>query len=313
LKTADWIRKASKQVPPNSLPAYALAVIGVTCAGAIRVVFGWIGADLPFAANFVAVLLVALVAGPEAGACAILLSIVSVWWAFVPPQWSFGGIDLGELTNLAFFGLMSSIVVWVAASYRNLLHAIEEHDRHRELVLSELNHRGRNTFAIVDSIVRISLDDLPERAREISDRVRAVSSTNDLINNAPLHRVTLDAILAKEFSPHGRERLRVIGDPVEIEPGLARNLSLIFHELVTNAAKYGALANKDGNVTVTCSVAGPNVCVRWQERGGPAVAPPTAFGFGSRLVTRILNAISGSIKPEFATDGLVCDITFSRH
>ena len=81
---------------------------------------------------------------------------------------------------------------------------------------------------------------------------------------------------------------------------------------MTNAAKYGALASKGGRIDVTCGVDGESVAVRWQENGGPPVAKPTAYGFGSRLVTRTLSAISGRIKPDFLPSGLTCEITFTR-
>lgn len=312
MRTAHWIRTASRRIPENSLAAYGLALGCVAIAAVLRMLFGLIGADLPFATNFVAVLLVALFAGPSAGGFAIALSLLVVWWAFIPPFWQFGPITFSDAANMAFFTVMSSAVVWIATSYRNLIHAIELHDVERELMVRELTHRGRNTFAVVDAIVRLTLDDLPDRAKVISDRVRAVSSTNDLINAAPAQRITLNALLAKEFAPHGPDRLHFRGEPVEIDSTLARSLALVFHELVTNATKYGALASKDGRVDVTCGVDGPDVTVNWRETGGPHVTAPTEYGFGARLLTRILKSISGTIKPDFRADGLVCEITFAR-
>ena len=312
MQTADWIRSASRRVPANSAAAYSFALLCVAVALLVRWAFGWIGSDLPFAANFVAVLIVGLVAGPAAGGFAIMLTLVAVWWAFMPPYWEFSAITAGQVANMVFFAAASAMVVWIASSYRNLLHTIDAHNRERELVMGELTHRGRNTYAVVDAIVRLTLDDLPERAKQISDRIRAVSSTNDLINATPTHRITLQALLDKEFAPHGAGRLNFRGEPVDLDPTLARSLALIFHELVTNAAKYGALASKDGRIDVTCGIDGENVAVRWQERGGPPVATPAAYGFGSRLVTRTLSAISGRITPDFLPAGLSCEITFSR-
>ena len=312
MQTADWSRTTSRKVPANSIAAYAFALVCVVLAAAIRIGFGWLGADLLFATNFVAVLIAALVAGPAAGGLAILLSLLTVWFAFMEPRWQVSPIGLNEAANMLVFAASSSVVVWIASSYRNLIHTVDANNRERDLVMSELTHRGRNTYAVVDAIVRMTLDDLPERARQISDRVRAVSSTNDLINAAPTHRIALRTLLEKEFMPHGPARLSYHGEPIELDSMLARNLALIFHEMVTNAAKYGALSTKEGKVDVTCDIDGSSVSLRWKETGGPPVTQPAAYGFGSRLVTRTLSAMSGTIKPEFASSGLICDITFAR-
>jgi two-component sensor histidine kinase len=87
-------------------------------------------------------------------------------------------------------------------------------------------------------------------------------------------------------------------------------LALAFHELVTNAAKYGALSNPDGRVHISWQKVDGVVRLEWTEEGGPVITPPTKQGFGSKIVAQSLRSLSGSITPTFAPEGLRCLITF---
>ena len=84
----------------------------------------------------------------------------------------------------------------------------------------------------------------------------------------------------------------------------------MFHELVTNAAKYGALSKSAGRVLIAWNNEDGLVRLEWREEGGPVVNPPKKHGFGSRIVTQSLKSVSGSICPLFAPEGLRCSITF---
>jgi two-component sensor histidine kinase len=178
--------------------------------------------------------------------------------------------------------------------------------------MRELEHRAKNTYAVVESIVRQSLDDQRERADLIAGRIRAVSTTNDIINHSKSHTATLSAILFNEFQPYDPSRVELIGPAVELSSDVARSIALVLHELVTNAAKYGALSNAQGRVLVHWKADENLVMLGWEETGGPAVEPPSSPGFGSRLVTRTLKALLGSIQASFERQGLKCQITFVR-
>ena len=90
----------------------------------------------------------------------------------------------------------------------------------------------------------------------------------------------------------------------------ARAMALVIHELITNAAKYGALAAPNGRVRVRWQADGKAVAIDWSEAGGPPVRTPADYGFGSRLVVRTLQALSGSVEPQFDPAGLKCRISF---
>jgi len=173
-----------------------------------------------------------------------------------------------------------------------------------------LEHRGRNTFAIIDVIVQKALEDEPERASIISGRIRSVKFANDLINQTAAHTVLLKTLLLHEFVPFGEARFHAEGPEVELPPDTARHLALVFHELVTNAAKHGALSKPGGRVLISWKKTEGAVRLEWREEGGPAVSPPKRHGFGSRIVTQSLKSVSGSITPTFALEGLHYAITF---
>jgi two-component sensor histidine kinase len=307
----EWIARLSERFLPRSLPAYLFALGAVALATIARMALGWVDVTLPYATYFPMVMLVALVSGPAVALFASLVSVLVVWWAFVPPFYALNAFTGPEAANAALFLASCTFMIWVAQLYRRAVARLRENDRQNRLLMRELEHRGKNTFAVVESIVRSSLEELPDRAATIVGRIRAVSSTNDVINRSPEHTSTIEDILRREFEPYGLQRLDADGDGVELEANVARGVALVMHELVTNAVKHGALSRDGGTVSVRWRTEGRAIALDWREQGGPAVQTPERFGFGSKLVTRTLKAMDGGIEPEFRPDGLFCRLTFS--
>jgi two-component sensor histidine kinase len=158
--------------------------------------------------------------------------------------------------------------------------------------------------------VQKTLENQPERATIVSGRIRAVKYTNDLLNQTSTHTALLKTLLTHEFVAYGEARFHAEGPEVELSADTARYLALVFHELVTNAAKYGALSKSDGQVLISWKQVDGLITLEWREQGGPVVMPPKAHGFGSRIITQSLKSVSGSISPTFAPEGLYCSIRF---
>src|SRR5690606_12630892 len=128
---------------------------------------------------------------------------------------------------------------------------------------------------------------------------------------------TLNGVLEDLFSPYGtgdHARVTVSGDDPPISPRAATPLALVFHELATNSAKYGALSAEDGAVELTVTDRGDTVLLRWVESGGPPPAAETPpDGFGSRLVEMsVTGQLGGSWERRFAADGMVCELIVSK-
>jgi two-component sensor histidine kinase len=218
-------------------------------------------------------------AGFLAGVPAALLvavgSMLTVWWAFMPPRYEFFPVTRAEQLDIVLFLLASGCIVVFTAMYRTALSQLRKNERERELVMKELEHRGRTTYAVIDVIVQKTLEDEPERASIISGRIRAVKYANDLLNQTPAHTVLLKTLLLHEFVPYGEARFHAEGPEVELPPDTARHLALVFHELVTNAAKHGALSNPAGRVLLSWKKADRAVRLEWRVEGGPVVRPPS--------------------------------------
>jgi two-component sensor histidine kinase len=122
--------------------------------------------------------------------------------------------------------------------------------------------------------------------------------------------------LAQYQTPNGANVI-VGGPPVALAPTPAQTLALTFHELATNSAKYGALSDPGGRVTVTYAVTGEGdqsrLAVQWRESGGPAVRPPTRRGLGTSLIEKVIRrTLRGGVVLEYPPEGLVCRITLPK-
>jgi PAS domain S-box-containing protein len=189
-------------------------------------------------------------------------------------------------------------------------------ERRQKLLVDELNHRVKNTLATVQAIasqtLRTAAD--PDAFREaFESRLIALAATHDLLTATSWRSAPLRDVLMVEFRPYGAERYRLEGPDVALAPSEALALGLLFHELATNAAKYGALSNGEGCVAVSWSLVEAEgerrLALQWTERGGPPVQAPARRGFGSRLIERSLKGtLKGEARLDFAPDGLRCRV-----
>jgi two-component sensor histidine kinase len=300
-----------ERIRPYSFAALLLVIACLATATLLRLGFGWLGVSLPFGTFYPAVLIASLLAGAAAGFATILGTILIAWWAFIPPYYEFNTLNPTIIANFALFSFSSGCVVVLATWHRDVLQRSRERDRERDLLMREMEHRGRNTYAVVEAIVRNTLVNDRASADAIAGRVHAVSSANDLINQSNTKTVRLKALLALEFAPNPEARLRTAGPDIEVSPDAARKLGLVFHELTTNAMKHGALANPGGRVVASWQAENDKVRLTWKEEDGPTVAPPQREGFGTVIVAQSLKSLDGGIVYAFVPDGLCCDMTFN--
>jgi len=301
--------KFIERIGPYSFAALFVVIICVGLATLFRIGFGRLGVNLPFATYFPAVLIAALLAGTPAGIGVTIASILIVWWAFIAPNHELSSLSRTDVANFLIFIISSLVILTFVEFYRDAVHRLQERDRERELLLNELEHRGRNTYAVVESIVRNTLLHDRESADAIADRVRAVSSANDLINWSRTKTVQLRALLSLMFGPNA-ERISTVGPDIELSADAARNLSLVFHELLTNAMKYGPLSKPDGRIDIEWNYDKQKVRLTWKEHGGPKVVIPQKTGFGTTVITQSLRSLSGEISFAFNPDGLCCNVEF---
>jgi two-component sensor histidine kinase len=159
---------------------------------------------------------------------------------------------------------------------------------------------------VVESIVTQTLSHDPDLAKVITGRIRAVSSTNDIISHAADLQPDLQTLIRAKFKPFGEFRASLKGGDIKLPADAARNLSLVFHELVTNAIKHGALSRPEGRIEISWSTDDTHLTIDWVERGGPHTSPPEQRGFGSRLVAGCMKSLGGKVDAAFPAEGLEC-------
>lgn len=193
-------------------------------------------------------------------------------------------------------------------------------DERQNLLIRELHHRVKNTLSTVQAIVgstargATTIDDF---YRDFTGRIMSLANTHTILTEELWQRASLHELLGKELDLYdtGKERVQVAGPPIELPSDYAVPLGMAFHELTTNAAKYGALSNGRGRVSVTWSLesdrAAPRVHLRWVEEGGPPVAKPTRQGFGTRLLDRVLTAqVKAEVGLDYDPRGLRVSVAF---
>jgi PAS domain S-box-containing protein len=196
-------------------------------------------------------------------------------------------------------------------------------EEQRELLIHELNHRVKNTLATVQALAAQTLRSASSSAeftKAFEARLFALSKTHNLLTEGAWGGASLRALLEAEVEPysHDREagRFSLAGmHDVHLDPRAAVVLGLAFHELATNAAKYGALSNAAGTVEVIWNLehaaAEQQLLLHllWAEGGGPPVEPPRRRGFGTRLIERgVVAELGGEVAIEHRPQGLVCEM-----
>lgn len=194
---------------------------------------------------------------------------------------------------------------------------------HQQLLINELNHRVKNTLTTVQAFTTQSLRSatcLQEARETITARLIALSKAHDVLTAENWEGADLARIVADALRLHHADGRRCSweGDGVRVAPRTALALSMMLHELATNATKYGALSNDVGSVVVTWAAVDADdlpsadcqrLRMRWQERDGPPVSPPSRSGFGSRMIERgLANELGGDVRILYEPAGVVCTL-----
>lgn len=179
----------------------------------------------------------------------------------------------------------------------------------QRLLIGELNHRVKNTLATVQAIASQGFRHARSE-KEFQDaftgRLQALSRAHSMLSATTWESAGLRALIADQVAigAVSEDRLLLDGPEVDLPPELALRFSLIFHELATNAHKYGALSNPVGTVSLSWRLESGLLSLQWAEEGGPPVTPPERRGFGSTLIQHSMAADGAQITSEFAPEGV---------
>ncbi len=189
----------------------------------------------------------------------------------------------------------------------------KEAENRQALLAREVDHRARNTLAVVQSIVRLTKAPTMESYSDaIEGRIRALAHAQELLSQSRWQGADIVRLVGEELAPYrigDPGKVTIKGPSVILAPDRAQALALSLHELATNAAKYGALSSQSGRVAIAWRIEGGVLQLTWRESGGPAVLRPQTEGFGTRIVNASIKGQSrGSVKFDWNTDGLCCEL-----
>lgn len=203
-----------------------------------------------------------------------------------------------------------------------LLERVQGQNEHQKLLMAELQHRVKNTLAIISSISKLLLKDVDDPhvyQKRLEDRLDAISRTHDLLTSSNWTKASLAEIIEHEAAPFQNEnskRVVMDGPDLMLTAEHALSMGMGIHELMTNAAKYGALSEARGIVTIRTAVTqdGPHhtAHVSWIEKDGPEILhKPAHSGFGSLVLERVLvRDLGGRVSVTYPTEGLRFDFEF---
>ena len=231
-------------------------------------------------------------------------------------------------------GTSVPVEYWVRPLYRdgvltgaicnlNDISARKQGDEQRALLISELNHRVKNLFALVSGLVALSArnaTNAKELANVLQGRLQALSQAHELIqpglrpsDAAAPSGVDFATLIGKIFAPYrsSEERIKIAGPKITLLSGAVTGMALIFHELATNAAKYGALHETGGKISVTWEIVNGVLILDWLESGcRPRASEPERSGFGGVLLQRSIEGqFGGTMAHAWKPDGLAITIT----
>jgi two-component sensor histidine kinase len=302
---------AIRRVRAKPFQSYGIAIAAVVIATLLRypLMEGLSGSG-PFTTYSLAVIVTALACGFWPSALALLLSVVTGWYLFLPPSFSFT-LTQSSAWTLALFTVVGAInAVLISGTIGLAL----RHAERQQFLVRELRHRSQNLFAVIQTIISRTLtqgQSISEAKDALNGRLAALAHAHGLLASAAWTGAPLKEIVAQELS-HFSNQVSITACDIIVDTPAALNFALIVHELTTNAVKYGALSKSEGRVEVDCGTEGVNGDARfrftWREFGGPPVSEPTRTGFGSSILFNVAKQFAPNVQVKYAREGLVYEI-----
>jgi PAS domain S-box-containing protein len=190
-------------------------------------------------------------------------------------------------------------------------------EERQALLAREVDHRAKNALALVQSIVRLTrASEIATYTAAVEGRIRALSRAHTILSLSRWQGADMRGLVEEELAPYRTGetvKAEASGPNVLLQPAAAQSLALALHELVTNAAKYGALSSMAGRVNLTWELNPGHLVLRWTETGGPATQPPSTPGFGTRIITASVEGqLAGAAKFDWRPEGLQCTLSVPR-
>jgi two-component sensor histidine kinase len=310
---AKWIDEFRRSWQGFSQPSPLFSIGFAACCLVLATLARWclslLRPDTFFTPYFPAVFFAAAFGGPRIGIATALIG------GTLGIALNFNGtaIDPARIVLFMIFLLSCGFTLWgiehyrvVAIRHRDIAKRLIEEEEYRKLVVDELQHRLKNKLSTVHAVLHQVLQDQPAVWATIDGRIRALSATDDLIARVDGSGCDIKDLLLSELGPYGHVRFTLNGDPLFLPAKLAVSLALIFHELATNAGKYGAFSAARGLLQVSWTMSDDRVTIVWDETEGPAVGPVGQAGFGTKLLNSALRPFDGKTEISYLKTGIHC-------
>jgi two-component sensor histidine kinase len=310
VKLSDQFRRVWRGTSrPSPLFSLGFAVFCVALSTAARWCLALIRPDVFFTPYIPAVVFATAFSGLRAGiATALLCGALGVTVNFSDAE-----ADFARIALLLIYLIVCGLTIWgiehyrsIASQQRDISRRLIQEEEYRKLIVDELQHRLKNKLSTIHAVLHQVLHDQPQVWASIDPRMRALSATDDLIGKVDGRGCDIKDLLLSELGPYGHVRFNLNGDRLFLPAKLAVSLALIFHELATNAGKYGAFSSARGFLQVSWSVTDDRLNISWDETEGPAVGQVGAAGFGSKLLKTALTPFDGKTEIAFLKTGVHC-------
>jgi two-component sensor histidine kinase len=309
-KLTDEFRRGWQGISQPSLPfGIGFAIVCLALATAARWGLAQIRPDVFFTPYFPAVVIVTVFGGIRIG----ILAAIAAGALGVAVDFGEGAADSARIALLAIFWAVCGVAIWGVEHYRSIAAHEQEiskrliqEEQYRKLIVDELQHRLKNKTSTLHAVLHQVLPDQPQVWTTIDHRIRALSATDDLIARLDGRGCDIRDLLRSELGPYGHVRFNLNGDALFLPDKLAVSLALMFHELATNAGKYGAFSSPKGFLQVSWTVDHDRLNIVWDEAEGPPVENIGKPGFGTKLLNSALLAFNGKTEIRFLKTGIHC-------
>jgi two-component sensor histidine kinase len=310
VKLIDEFRRGWQGISrPSPLFSIGFAAFCLALATAARWALSLMRPDVFFTPYFPAVFFATAFGGLRVGVLTALAGGV----LGVAVQFNGTPSESARLGLMVIYLMVCGLTIWgiehfrsIASQQREVARRLIQEEAYRKLVVDELQHRLKNKLSTVHAVLHQVLQDQPKVWASIDQRMRALSATDDLIARVDGSGCDIKDLLLSELGPYGHVRFTLNGNPLFLPAKLAVSLALIFHELATNAGKYGAFSAPRGLLQVSWSVSDDRLNISWDETEGPSIETVGQAGFGTKLLKSALRPFDGKTDIAFLKSGIHC-------
>ena len=310
VKLIDEFRRGWQGISqPSPLFSIGFAASCVALSTAARWCLALIRTDIFFTPYFPAVFFATAFGGFRIG----IVTALAGGALGVSVNFSDAPVDAARLALLVIYLMVCGLTIWGIEHYRSIVsdqrqisRRLIQEEEYRKLVVAEFQHRLKNKLSTIHAVLHLILQDQPQAWASIDQRMRALSAADDLIARVDGSGCDIKDLLTSELGPYGHVRFTLNGGPLYLPDKLAMGLALIFHELATNAGKYGAFSSPRGLLQVSWSVTDDRLNITWDETEGPAVGAVGKAGFGTKLLASALRPFDGKTEIAFLKTGVHC-------